>query len=263
MREKIGEILEKQGIKTFGFCDFSLLKNCLLNCKAKERLPKNSKSVITVLFPYKVNIKKPKNISRYSAVLDYHILCLDILKNAVLKLNEIYPENVFEPFVDNSPINEVRAGVFCGLGVRGKNGLLINEKYGSFCFIGEIVTDLEISSEVLKNQDCIGCNICLEKCPTGFLRDKNKKCLSALTQQKGNLTDEERQLILKNNTVWGCDICQEVCPLNKDKSLTDIKGFLESYRDEYKKGEDIEKRAYAWRGEKVILRNAEILEENQ
>ncbi len=258
MREILGKILEKEGIKIFGFCDFSLLENCLLNCSAKQRLPKNSKSVITVLFPYKVKEEKPQNISRYSAVLDYHILCLNILKNAAAELKNKYPENSFEPFVDNSPINEVKAGLLSGLGVRGKNGLLINEKYGSFCFIGEIVTDMEIKTEMPKNIDCLDCKICLENCPTGFLNDKGKKCLSAITQQKGELLKEERELIIKNNTVWGCDICQEVCPLNKDKSLTDIKGFLESYRHQYKKGEDIKDRAFAWRGEKVILRNAEL-----
>ena len=259
MKKIVSEILEKSGIKNFGFCDFSLLENDLIDCAAKLRLPQNSKSVITFLFPYKIKMKKPKNISRYAAVEDYHKVCSKILEKICLNLKEKFKENEFRFFIDNSPIKEVKAAVYSGLGVCGKNGLLINKKYGSFCFIGEIVTDLKIQTVKNNITNCIGCNICIKNCPSGFLGDKKNKCLSAITQQKKPLTDEEKELIKKSGCIWGCDICQEVCPMNKDKEFTKVNEFITSYRDEYTENEDIKNRAYEWRGEKVIKRNFDIL----
>lgn len=255
----LDKIFKKNGIEFYGFCDFLELKTELFECYAKRRLPENSSTVITMLFPYKVKEEKPKNISRYAAVEDYHFVCSKILEDIVKILREKYKDFNFEYFIDNSPINEVKAAVLSGLGVLGKNNLLINEKYGSFCFIGEIVTDYKIENIEHKFTQCLNCNICVKNCPTGFLSNKNNKCLSSITQQKKNLTDKEINIIKKNKTVWGCDICQEVCPMNKHSALSNIIGFIDSYRNEYKENEDIQNRAYAWRGEKVIKRNFKIL----
>ena len=259
LKEILNEILEKSGIENFGFCDFSLLENNLIECAAKSRLPENSKSVITFLFPYKIKKEKPKNISRYAAVEDYHKVCSKILEKICFNLKENFKENEFSFFIDNSPIKEVKAAVYSGLGVLGKNGLLINEKYGSYCFIGEIVTNLKIQNVENNITNCIGCDICIKNCPSGFLGDKNNKCLSAITQQKKSLTYDEEKLIKKSGCIWGCDICQEVCPMNKNKEFTEIKEFINSYRDEYDENEDIKNRAYEWRGQKVIKRNFDIL----
>ena len=91
------------------------------------------------------------------------------------------------------------------------------------------------------------------------MSDKNNKCLSFVTQQKKELTEAEKNLIKENKTVWGCDICQNVCQMNKNSALTEIRGFINSYRNEYIENEDIKNRAYAWRGEKVIKRNIKLL----
>lgn len=259
MKNFLAEILKKEGIEFYGFCSFSSIENELFECSAKRRLPKNSSTVITMLFPYKVKTEKPKNISRYAAIEDYHFVAGNILEKIVKILSEKYKAFKFEYFIDNSPINEVKAAVLSGLGVVGKNNLLINEKYGSFCFIGEIVTDYKIQTVENIITNCINCKACLNNCPTGFLRDKNNKCLSAITQQKAKLTEGEENLIKENKSVWGCDICQNVCPMNKNSALTNIDGFINSYRNEYKENEDIKNRAYAWRGERVIKRNFKIL----
>ena len=253
------EIFKNKGIEFYGFCDFAKLQNELFECSAKLRLPKNSASVITMLFPYKVRKEKPINISRYAAVEDYHFVAGKILEDIVKSLKERYEAFSFEYFIDNSPINEVKAAVLSGLGVKGKNNLLINEKYGSFCFIGEIVTDYKIQTVENSITNCINCGECLKACPTGFLSDKNNKCLSLITQQKKELNEAEKILIKNNKTVWGCDICQNVCQMNKNSALTEIRGFINSYRNEYKENEDIKNRAYAWRGEKVIKRNIKLL----
>lgn len=259
--KKIDEILLKNGIDLYGFCDYLLLKDNLLECRAKQRIPNKTKSVIVCCFPYKIFDEKPINISRYSAVCDYHSICGEMLKKVVENLKENFSDNCFEYFIDNSPIEEVKAAVLSGVGVKGKNNLLITEKYGSYVFIGEILTDLDIPTVKNNITYCINCNKCIAACPTGFLKDKKNKCLSQITQQKAELTENEKNLIIKNNTVWGCDICQEVCPLNKDKEKSNIKEFITSYRNEYKKGENIENRAFEWRGKKVIKRNYNITNE--
>ena len=65
---------------------------------------------------------------------------------------------------------------------------------------------------------------------------------------------------MQNNIIWGCDICAEICPLNKNSNITYIKEFIEGYRDSYTLGEDISGRAYEWRGEKTVSRNAKLFE---
>ncbi len=259
MKDFLDKILEEKGIEFYGFCAFENFKNSLFECRAKNRIPENSKTVITMLFPYKVREEKPINISRYSTVDDYHFVAGKILEEITFLLKEKFKENSFEFFIDNSPVNEVEAAVFSGLGVKGKNNLLINKKYGSYCFIGEIITDykIQIVNNIITN--CIDCGRCLDACPTGFLKDKNKKCLSSITQQKADLSDEEKTLIKKTSIIWGCDICQDICPMNKNSAITNIKGFVDTYKNKYEENEDIKNRAFAWRGEKVIKRNHEII----
>ena len=77
MKQKILEIINKNGIRDAGFCDYSLVKERLLPCRALRRLPENAKTVILLLFPYKVRDAHPENICRYASVPDYH----DITQN--------------------------------------------------------------------------------------------------------------------------------------------------------------------------------------
>lgn len=259
MTDKIIEIFKKNNIELFGFCDFFLFKNSLFECRAKQRIPDETKTIITFAFPYKVMEEKPNNISRYSAVEDYHKICGEKLEKITNEMRKIFKENKFEFFIDNSPIDEVKAAILSGIGIKGKNNLLITKKYGSYVFIGEILTDLKIQTVNKNITNCINCNKCIEACPTSFLKDKNNKCLSAITQQKSELTDQEKIMMKKNNMVWGCDICQEVCPLNKNAQNTNIKEFINSYKNEYILGENIKNRAFEWRGEKVIKRNYDIV----
>ena len=246
----------KSVLKTeFGVCSFDLIKDRLLECRKKADIPENAKSVIVFTFPYKVFEEKPENISRYAAVRDYHPVIESFLKEYAEKLKAVYKENLFNVFVDNSPVPEVYCAAAAGLGVIGENGLLITEKYGSFVFIGEIVTDLYIPCENKVNY-CINCGACRKACPVGLNKEK---CLSAVTQKKKELTEEEISLIKNNGTVWGCDICAEACPMNKEKELTHIKEFTDSYRNSYSPDEDPTNRPYIWRGKNVIDRNNNIM----
>ncbi len=253
MKTRIFEILNSVGIGLSGVCEFSAVKEGLLECRAKKRIPAGAKSIIICAFPYIVEKEAPKNISRYAAVRDYHEVVIEYLNAAIKHLQREFPQNEFEAFCDNSPIPEVFAAATAGLGIKGDNGLLITEKHGSFVFLGEIVTDLEIESES-RYRECEHCGECLKKCPVGL---NKAECLSAVSQKKGELSKEERQRLLAAGTLWGCDICANACEHNKNAEPTAIKEFLDSYRDRYRENEDITSRAYAWRGEVVIKRNFE------
>ncbi len=245
-----------------GVCDFSCIGK-FIECRAKERIPENSKSVIVYLFPYFLGDEyyKNSNISKYAVPEDYHIVAEKYLCSAVGELKVKFPEGNFQWFCDNSPVNEVEAAVRCGLGVKGRNGLLINERYGSFCFIGEIVTDVVLPFSVAEDSTCLNCRLCEKACPGGALegyRVNVNQCLSHITQKKGVLSEEQGNLIKKNGCIWGCDACQNSCPMNKNAEKTPVKEFYETACSRYETGDDISTRAFNWRGEAVIKRNFEI-----
>ena len=256
-KEEIQTVLNAAGINVTGFCAFETVQERLLPCRAAVRLPKNTQTVICCAFPYKIEDKKAENISRYAAVKDYHIIVKQQLEKAARELKKLFPENEFEPFCDNSPIPEVFAAACAGIGVRGDNGLLITENYGSWVFLGEIVTDLAVCTQN-QYKECLHCGKCKEACP----KERYKvDCLSKVSQKKGELSESEAVALKDENILWGCDICAEVCPLNKTAKSTYIPEFKESYRVCYQEGENTDERAYMWRGEAVIKRNYKNLTE--
>lgn len=254
MIKTITDIFNNNGIKNVGFCDFYKVKEHLIDCNAKSRIPQNARTIIMCAFPYKVKEKEPYLLSRYASVTDYHIICGKILNDICEKLKQQYPENKFEYFCDNSPIPEVYTASTAGLGVKGDNGLLITKDYGSFVFLGEVVTDLEIEC---KNNyaECSHCGKCKLECPIAL---QKSECLSKISQKK-KLSDKELQILKKHNILWGCDICQNTCPHNKTAKNTDMLEFIIGYRDKYIIGEDTKNRAYIWRGEELIHRNIKNL----
>ena len=261
--DKIKDILSSF-CEVYGFCDFENIKDNLIDCRGKARIPQNVKTVITILFPYYLGEENYKdiNVSRYAAVSDYHDVTNKYLKEISEKLKEIYSENEFVFFADNSPIPEVYAAVKSGVGVKGKNGLLINEKYGSWIFIGEIVTDLYIPCENKEIKLCVNCGKCVEACPTGILKEEKfdpDRCLSHISQKKGEIPPEYQAMMKALNCAWGCDECQKACPYNKNAEKTTIEEFIKSFNPEVTEETEIEGRAFAWRGEKVIKRNLRTL----
>ncbi len=248
----------------WGICPFETIKDNLIECRAKSRLPENAESVIVACFPYLLEKSEYAecNISKYAVVTDYHEAALSRLSKAVSALKEIYPENEFSAFADNSPIPEVKAACLAGLGVRGANSLLITEKYGSYVFIGEIVTNLELDFEKRLENECIKCGKCINACPSSAIRENGfdrKNCLSEITQKKGELSEKEIRLMKECGCVWGCDICQDICPMNQNAAVTEIEEFLASPVPHVSEGCSLEGRAYEWRGRKVIERNILLL----
>lgn len=248
----------------FGFSSFDLIKDSLIPCRAKDRIPENAKTVISILFPYYLGEEfyERSNVSRYAVSEDYHLITGKIINEIKDELIKAYPENSFEAFVDNSPFPEVRCAVNAGLGVMGINNLFINKDYGSWVFLGEIVTDKYFPPFEGEYSLCDGCKKCIEACPGNALTGGGvikEKCLSFLSQKKGELDEETRLKIAATGCAWGCDICQIVCPHNRNAKITPIREFFETASPEVTVDTDIENRAFNWRGKAVLERNLDII----
>ena len=217
-------------------------------------------SVIVFLVPYYAGEEK-RNISKYAISKDYHLFMRRLFDDVCPAYGAKYGAN-FCGMADSAPINEVKAAAYAGLGVLGDNGMLINEKYGSYIFIGAVYTDAVFEDGEDKTSYCIHCGACREACPMKDGRD----CLSAVTQKKGELSDDEISYILQYGSAWGCDICADVCPYSQKAEKTPVKFFYEDRtpyltRDALDKmtDEEFAERAYAWRGKAVIERNLKLL----
>lgn len=258
--------LYKRDIKSYGITDFEGVCNMrpLLQCANLKRMyekVKSPKSIIVCLFPYFNFIPKKQNLSLYAALRDYHSVITPVLSEICEAMSQKTGCS-FMAFTDNSPIPEVTVAVRAGLGVRGDNGLLISEKYGSFVFIGEIVTDMPFEYTISEQKECCHCGECKRACPTKRLSGEGE-CLSHITQKKGELTENEKELIKNSGIVWGCDICQLVCPMNKDKAAEPYKAFVATEEDFYITKDQVPQRiqnsAFSFRGDKPILRNLDIV----
>lgn len=239
----------------------------LRQCRKKSLLPENLKSVIVRLFPYHADGLENRNVARYACLSDYHRVCGGLLQELTDRLSDKYPGEEFVPFIDDSPVPEVRAAYLAGLGSIGMHGMLIHEQYGSRVFIGAIVTTLEIEPSANTQKACLNCGRCVAACPTGALENgkplNKERCRSHITQKKGPLTDWETAQIKDGGFVWGCDICADVCPLNQNLPITPVMEFRENVvpvltRENLDAA--ITDKPYAWRGKDVLLRNIGILE---
>lgn len=225
---------------------------------------------ILMAVPYLIPCDK-RNISAYAVSQDYHLFFSRLFGELIPLLEESFPGYKYAGFADSSPIAEVEAAALAGLGVIGKNGMLITEKYSSYVFLGEIITDCPTETVTGNIKYCHKCGECENACP----KKECGECLSSLAQKKGVLDENERKTIYRYGSAWGCDVCQEVCPYTKKAiknntiytelpffyestlPMPDSKAITDMSEDEFKK------RAYSWRGRQTILRNLSILEEKK
>ena len=234
-----------------------------------ERLCPHPKTVLVAAFPYYAG-EADGNLSLYARGMDYHLVVTHRLNTVCNFLKEKYESCRFLPAADNSPLPERQAAWRCGIGLRGKHGLVILPPYGSYVFLGTILTDavLELPARAAA-PDCMGCGRCLTACPGGALGEGGvevSRCLSELTQKKGELTGEERALLKAHPLIWGCDCCQRVCPYNASPALSPLPEFREGLvhslsADELAEltrrsfGEKYPDRAFTWRGPAPLRRN--------
>ncbi|MBQ3483591.1 MAG: epoxyqueuosine reductase [Clostridia bacterium] len=211
-----------------------------------------------------------RNISAYAVSRDYHLFFRTLFDELLPVLHARFPAQRFAGFADHSPIAEAEAAVKAGLGSFGCNHLFLTEEHSSFVFLGEIVTDAVLDAPPREVRTCEDCGACLRACPVGLAVHS---CLSALTQKKGELSEDEAATVLKNGSAWGCDRCQEACPVTKRARArgtlySEIPFFRESAiphltaaRVREMNDAEFAMRAYSWRGREVILRNLEYFEQ--
>ncbi len=194
-------------------------------------LQEGFKSAIVVLMNYFPEKNQPENlipkISKYAMGQDYHT----VMKNKLCLLREFIDIEIgrisARCFVDSAPVYEKKLAIDTGLGWEGKNTLLINKQYGSFVFIGEILSNLEVpENDAIEPNHCGTCTRCIDACPTGALQPDfldATKCISYLTIEKKSADKPEN---LKTSPwIYGCDICQNVCPWNSNIQATKIEEF--------------------------------------
>lgn len=267
MKECFEQYFFEKGIEYFAALDYSDCR--VTNMKIAQRDKITPRSVIIYLLPYYAG--ETVNLSRYAASFDYHLMIAEVNRGIKELLGKEYPGSIAVGYGDHSPIDERHAAIIASLGIAGDNGLLINEKYGSYVFIGDVVTDIDpLLLDVAKPAKvlrCESCGACRRACPTGILRGDGDACLSAITQRKGELLDSEISLMRKYNTVWGCDECQSACPHNRNPRITPIEFFhkdriprltreiLDSMDED-----SFGKRAFAWRKRATVERNLKLVD---
>jgi epoxyqueuosine reductase len=167
-------------------------------------------------------------ISVYAQGRDYH----DLVKKKLKALAGFMGERfgcALKLFVDTAPVMEKPLAQLAGLGWQGKHTNLVSRDLGSWLFLGEIYTDLDLAPDPAEADFCGSCQRCLEVCPTDAFpapyRLDARRCISYLTiEHKGHIAREFRQAM--GNRIYGCDDCLAVCPWNKFARRTDEAGLL-------------------------------------
>ena len=157
-------------------------------------------------------------VSRYALGRDYHKTIRTRLARLARRI-EAEAGGRYRAFVDSAPVLEKAVAVKAGLGWQGKNTLVLNERAGSWFFVGEIFTDLPLPvTEEQKSDRCGACKACINVCPTHAILELRaldaRKCISYLTiENKGPIPHRYREAI--GNRIFGCDDCQLICPWNR------------------------------------------------
>ncbi|MFA9413402.1 tRNA epoxyqueuosine(34) reductase QueG [Streptococcus sp. E29BA] len=300
LEAQIQQLAREIGISKIGFTtadDFSYLEKSLRAAADEDRLsgfehknieerldPKlslaSAKTIISiaVAYPHKLPIEPQKTnykrgkITPNSWGLDYHYVLQDKLNRLAAGIRELCKAFPLEhkAMVDTGALVDTAVARRAGIGFIGKNGLVISKEYGSYMYLGELITNLEIEPDQPVDYDCGDCRRCLYACPTSCLIGDGsmdaKRCLSFQTQDKGMMALEFRKKI--KIVIYGCDICQICCPYNKglnnplaseiDPELAwpELIPFLELTNSTFK--EKFGMIAGSWRGKNILQRNAII-----
>ncbi|MFP5116459.1 tRNA epoxyqueuosine(34) reductase QueG [Bacillaceae bacterium C204] len=234
---------------------------------------------IAIAYPSKMNnrVESKKGerrgiFSRASWGLDYHHVLNDKLKKLEEFLTTKMPDARLKSMVDTGELSDRAVAERAGIGWSGKNCSIITPEFGSYVYLGEMITSIPFEPDKPMEDQCGSCTKCLDACPTGALvqggQINAQRCISFLTQTKTFIPDEFRDKI--GNRIYGCDSCQTACPVNKGKNFHFheelepdaevakplLKPILKLSNREFKT-----KLGYvsgAWRGKKPIQRNAII-----
>ncbi|MBS4177582.1 tRNA epoxyqueuosine(34) reductase QueG [Lederbergia citrea] len=201
---------------------------------------------------------------------DYHVLVREKLEQLAAYIDSRVSEARFKIMVDTGELVDRAVAERAGIGWSGKNCAIITPEFGSYVYLGEMITNLPFEPDEPMHDQCGECTKCIDICPTGALVQGGQlnaqRCIAFLTQTKGFLPDEFRGKI--GNRLYGCDTCQTICPKNKgmdfhvhpemepDPEVVKplLQPLLQISNREFK--EKYGKISGSWRGKKPIQRNA-------
>lgn len=239
------------------------------------------RSLISIALAYpakmKIRVESKKGarrgiFCRASWGLDYHHIIKDRLQKLETFIVLQVPDVWLKSMVDTGELSDRAVAVRAGIGWSGKNCAVITPEFGSYVYIGEMITSLPFEPDTPIEDRCGSCTKCLEACPTGALvqggQINAQRCISFLTQTKSLIPDEFRDKI--GNRIYGCDSCQTACPYNKGKDFhfhEEMEPDPEVAKPLLKPILNLSNREFklkfgqvsgAWRGKKPIQRNAMI-----
>ena len=179
--------------------------------------------------PYSLSLPSQPWISRYAWGDDYHSIMDGMLQKLEEQIQQILGDGTHtRRYCDTGPVSEKVWAAAAGLGWVGKHTNLINQKKGSWFFLGEILINQPLSPDLPVADLCGSCTRCLDICPTQafpqpYVLDASR-CVSYLSiEKRGDLADWEGTGLGAN--LYGCDLCQDVCPWNKEAALTSLPAF--------------------------------------
>ena len=233
--------------------------------------------VVCVAMPYRTpdppRSARAGRVSNYAWSTDYHGTLRAMLTELAAMLDAFAGRAVTRIACDTAPIAERAFAARAGLGWIGKHTGLISPVAGSYVFLGEIVTSLDLPVDPPLKKTCGSCTRCVAACPTGALRGDYTidadLCIADLTQRTDPIPRELRPLI--GDWVWGCDLCQGVCPPNAraktwgsqkfapahtQAAAPDLVALLHIRSGEFKRR--FRRTSMGWRGAAVLRRNAAI-----
>ncbi|QDS35888.1 tRNA epoxyqueuosine(34) reductase QueG [Brevibacillus brevis] len=298
-KQSIIDYAKEIGIDKIGFASadpFTALKERLLVHREKgyesgfeepdlekrtnpELLLDGARSLISIALAYPSKLKNPPKSEpgAYRGILcraawgtDYHHVLRDKLDKLTRFIRELEPGARIESMVDTGALSDRAVAERAGIGFVGKNCAIITPEFGSWVYLGELVTNLPLPSDLPIEEGCGDCNICVDACPTGALIQGGQldaqRCVAYLTQVKDFIPDEFRGKI--GNRLYGCDTCQTVCPKNRridndhhaefqpDPEIAKplLIPLLQMSNKEFK--EKFGQSSSSWRGKKPIQRNA-------
>jgi len=298
IKEEIINLAKEIGISKIGFTtadDFDYLEKSLrlaveegrnsgfehknIEERIKPKLSLDSaKTIISIAVAYPHKLKQQPQKTSYkrgkftpnSWGLDYHYVLQDKLDRLARGIEALTADFEYKGMVDTGALVDTAVAQRAGIGFIGKNGLVISKEFGSYMFLGELITNLDIEPDQPVDYGCGDCNRCVTACPTSCLIGDGsmnaKRCLSFQTQDKGVMELEFRKKI--KTVIYGCDICQICCPYNKgldnplateidpDLSHPELLPFLELSNGQFK--EKFGHVAGSWRGKNILQRNAII-----
>ncbi|KYG90751.1 epoxyqueuosine reductase [[Bacillus] sp. KCTC 13219] len=157
---------------------------------------------------------------RASWGIDYHVAVRERLQLIEEWLRKHVPDVKIKSMVDTGELVDRAVAERAGIGWSGKNCSIITPEFGSYVYLGELITNIPFAPDQPMEDECGECRLCIDVCPTGAIVEGGQlnaqRCIAFLTQTKGFLPDEFRGKI--GNRLYGCDTCQTVCPKNKGKA---------------------------------------------